>query len=123
MSETDPDPALRVPRTPAPQGRRDTPALRKVSTLLSIWGLCERRTCLRAQACHGDPRTCLAHYAPLVPQAVRECVKNMIEAKSHGLDFEEFREEADLSAYAEWEAAIRDFAHRRRERRRQVLGA
>ena len=95
MSETDPGPALRVPRTPAPQGRRDTPALRKVSTLLSIWGLCERRTCLRAQACHGDPRTCL----------------------------EEFREEADLSAYAEWEAAIRDFAHRRRERRRQVLGA
>jgi hypothetical protein len=86
-----------------------------MSDQLLLWGLCERVACLRARRCRSDPRSCLSHYAALVPEAARDCVDDLIEAKSRGLTFDEFMAETaeDLSALADWAATAQSFAQRR----------
>jgi len=86
----------------------ETEALRRCSGLICLWGLCDKRACRRARAYRGEPRDCLGRYARLVPEAVRDCAKAIVEAKWQGLSFEEFYAEtdADFAAYCEWLGAM-----------------
>lgn len=96
----------------------ETRMLRGLSDMLCLHGLCERRACRRAQGCRGEPRLCLARYAPLVPDDARAGAKEMIEGRRLGLSFEDLmdgaREEVlSLSAWAMAVAASYRAARRR----------
>ena len=73
----------------------ETKVLRYISSLMYLFGLCQRRDCRRARDCHGDPRDCLTRYAPLVPEAAREGVKTMLDGQHDGLAFDDVREGAE----------------------------
>jgi hypothetical protein len=72
-----------------------TPVLRWLADLIGLPALCAQAKCRRAQWCRGEPRVCLARYAPLVPEDAREGAKAMIDGCSRGLSFDEAREEFD----------------------------
>jgi hypothetical protein len=91
------------------------PALRLMSNLLRLPHMCARATCHRAQWCRGDPRICLARYAPLVPQDAREGAKAMVDGQSRGLDFDAAREEfAEIDDLLAWHALVKSCAARGR---------
>jgi hypothetical protein len=77
-----------------------TPALRGMSNLLCLWGLCARPACRRARGCKRDPRDCLSRYAPLVPDDARDGVAAMFEGKQCGMSYDELRAEAPLEIAA-----------------------
>jgi hypothetical protein len=67
------------------------------------------RACRRACRCRGEPRDCLARYAPLVPEATRDGVQAMIEGRRLDLDFDALRAEAPdaIAAVIEWSEQMR----------------
>jgi hypothetical protein len=78
--------------------------LRWLADTMCLGGLCARTKCRRAMACRGEPRECLARYAPLVPEEARDGVKAMIEGLMRGVDFDTMRNESEdsLEALREW---------------------
>ncbi|MGE3159223.1 MAG: hypothetical protein AB7E84_20440 [Xanthobacteraceae bacterium] len=93
-----------IDQQPTPEIR----VLRAVSNMLCIHGLCGRRACRRARACHGEPRDCLHRYARLVPEDAREGAKAMAWAGRRGLCFDDLLDDArdDVLALADWANAI-----------------
>jgi hypothetical protein len=93
----------------------ETRALRGLSAMLRLHGLCGRTACRRARSCHGEPRDCLGRYAPLVPADAREGAKAMIEGQSRGLSFDELIDEArdEVMALAAWAEAVAASRRRR----------
>jgi hypothetical protein len=85
-----------------------TPVLHWMSNLMCLWGLCAKPACRRARKCRGEPRDCLARYAPLVPEEAREGIKAMIEGRRDNLSFDEVRDMADgeVDAAIEWMALV-----------------
>ncbi len=76
--------------------------------------LCSRAKCRRAQWCRGEPRDCLARYAPLVPEDAREGAKAMIDGRQRGLSFDEAREEfAEIDDLIAWQGLVNSCAARR----------
>jgi hypothetical protein len=67
--------------------------------------LCARAKCHRAGWCRGDPRRCLARYAPLVPEDAREGAKALLDGRMRRLSFDEVRDDNaavnDLLAWRE----------------------
>ena len=91
------------------------PVLRWIANLMSVPKLCARAKCRRAQWCRGEPRICLARYAPLVPEDAREGVKAMIEGRERGLSFDEAREAfVEIEDLFAWQALVDSSAARRR---------
>ncbi len=86
----------------------ETHVLRGLSDMLCLYGLCGRRACRRARTCHGEPRQCLARYAPLVPEDAREGAKEMIDGKRLGLSFDELMDGAreEVLALSAWAGAV-----------------
>lgn len=84
------------------------PALRWMADLMRLWGLCARPACRRAAACRGEPRDCLARYAPLVPEEARDGVRAMASGQWRGLSFEALCEESEdeLEAMSEWQQRV-----------------
>jgi hypothetical protein len=84
------------------------PALRWMANALSLWGLCAKPGCRRAQGCKGDPRQCLARYAPLAPEEARDGVAAMLEGLQSGLSFDDVRDEAcaEIAALDDWNARV-----------------
>lgn len=84
-------------------------ALRHTSRSLRLWIFCRRTPCYRAQACRGEPRDCLARYAPLVPDDVREWIEAGSQAGDAGCNpgatFDEHDEEM-LEAVMEWRERV-----------------
>ena len=70
-----------------------TRALRARAELLCLPHMCSRATCQRAQCCRGEPRMCMARYAPLVPEEVRDGVEAFFEGRRRKLDFDAAREQ------------------------------
>src|SRR3954468_18081199 len=79
-------------------------ALRWLAGHLCPGCLCARARCRRAMACRGEPRQCLARYAPLVPEEAREGAKAMVDGLMRGVDFDTMREECEgeIEALGEW---------------------
>ncbi len=95
-----------------------TPALRWMSNVLRLCHLCARPACRRAQACRGEPRECLARYAPLVPEEARDGAQAMMESKDIGLSFDELRDEApEVDDLIEWQELVQTSAARGKEMR------
>ena len=94
----------------APTARQIETALRQQSNWLRLDGLCARRACRRARTCRGQPRDCLARYAPLVPQEVHDGVMAMLEGRRLGLSFDQAREQwpDETDAILEWRQLIED---------------
>jgi len=92
--------------------RRDhpalTPALRWMSNMICLWGFCDKAACRRAQRCKGDPRDCLARYAPLVPEDARAGVKCMLEGLRYGQSYDEVCEDVpdEVVAVEDWIARV-----------------
>ena len=55
------------------------PALRWMSNMACLWGLCRNAACGRARQCRRDPRFCMRRCAPLVPEQVRSGVAFMLD--------------------------------------------
>jgi hypothetical protein len=55
-------------------------------------------------ACRGEPRECLARYAPLVPEEARDGAKVMIDSLMRGVAFDTMRDENEdeIEALLEW---------------------
>jgi hypothetical protein len=86
----------------------ETPALRYVSRVMHLYGLCRNAACRRARACRASPKDCLSRYAPLVPEEAREGVKAMIDGQNAGLTFDAMYEEAaeEIDALDAWRTAV-----------------
>jgi hypothetical protein len=80
------------------------PVLRWLADTMGLNGLCAQANCRRALACRGEPRECLARYAPLVPEEARDGVKAMIDSLMGGDDFDTMRDESEeaIAALEEW---------------------
>jgi len=95
-----------------------TPVLRWLSNLIRLSALCARPSCRRAHACRGEPRDCLARYAPLVPEGAEAMVDGMLRH----LPFDDLREEEpavdDLIA---WRALLDGCAARAKATRRAPM--
>ena len=78
--------------------------LRWLADTMCLGGLCARTKCRRAMACRGEPRECLARYAPLVPEQARDGVKAMIDGLMRGIDFDTMRDECEdeIEALGDW---------------------
>jgi hypothetical protein len=87
-------------------------ALRWLADTICLGGLCARAKCRRAMACRGEPRECLARYAPLVPEEAREGAKAMVDGLMRGVDFDTMREECkyEIEALGEWTELV-EHAH------------
>jgi hypothetical protein len=84
-----------------------TPVLRWMSNLMCLPALCARATCRRARWCRGEPRDCLARYAPLVPEDARQGAKAMVDGRVRGLSFDETREEfAEIGDLIAWQDLV-----------------
>ena len=94
--------------TLTPESAADTRALRRISEMLCLPGLCGQTGCRRTRTCHGEPRDCLSRYAPLVPEDAREGAKAMIAARRDGSSFENLLDDAreDVMALAAWADAV-----------------
>ena len=89
-----------------------------MSNVLRLCHLCARPACRRAQACRGEPRECLARYAPLVPEEARDGAQAMMESKDIGLSFDELRDEApEVDDLIEWQELVQTSAARGKEMR------
>ena len=88
--------------------RGETALARRISDMMQLSTLCRRAGCYRAKACRGEPRACLARYAPLVPDEARDWVKAMLDGMQDRLDFDEvLAAHADeFEAYADWLAML-----------------
>ena len=95
---------------PPPPAHETEAALRQQSNWLRLDGLCARRACRRARTCRGQPRECLARYAPLVPQEVHDGMMAMLEGRRLGLSFDQARERwpDETDAILEWTQLIED---------------
>jgi len=84
------------------------PALRWMSNMACLWGLCRNQACGRARQCKRDPRSCLSRYAPLVPDEVRAGVKLMFEGKQQRMSYDDLRAEApdEIAAVEAWIARV-----------------
>lgn len=92
-----------------------TPMLRWFSNLMGLSHLCTRAKCRRAHACCGEPRICLARYAPLVPEDAREGAKAMLDGRERGLSFDDARKEfAEIDDLLAWQQLVQTCAARRR---------
>jgi hypothetical protein len=92
-----------------------TPLLRWAANLMCLPALCARATCRRAGWCRGEPRICLARYAPLVPDNAREGAKAMLDARAKELSFGEAREEfVEIEDLVAWQALVDSCAARGR---------
>jgi hypothetical protein len=82
-----------------------TPVLRWLANLMRVPALCARAKCHRARSCRGEPRQCLARYAPRVPEDAREGAKALLDGRLCRLSFDEVRDENaavdDLLAWRE----------------------
>jgi len=98
------------------------PALRWMSNMMCLWGLCAKRSCRRAQHCHGDPRDCLARFAPLVPEDARDAVKAMIDGRIHRFDFDAVCEDVpdEIESLGEWRACVQRQAQMRQSMRQRL---
>ena len=80
---------------------------------MRLCALCSRPKYNRAQACRGEPRNCLARYAPLVPEDAREGVKAMIDGAMRRLSFDDVRDEApEVDDLLDWRALVAGSAAR-----------
>ena len=70
------------------------PALRWMSNMACLWGLCRNAACGRARTCKRDPRFCLRRYAPLLPDEVRDGIKLMLEGRRSGKSYDDLFDEA-----------------------------
>jgi hypothetical protein len=86
----------------------ETRLLRVLSAFLALPGLCRAAACRRARACHGEPRDCLARYAPLVPETARAGAKAVIAAQRDALAFDDLIDEAgeEVLALTAWRDAV-----------------
>jgi hypothetical protein len=52
----------------------------------------------------GEPRECLARYAPLIPEEARDGAKAMLDSLMRGVDFNTMRDECEdeIEALGEW---------------------
>src|SRR6185437_8399122 len=98
------------------------PALRWMSNMLCLWGLCRQRACRRVQACKRDPRECLAHHAPLTPEIAREGVQAMLEGIEADLSYDEVRDDApeEIRALENWIAQVHEAARKRAMKARRL---
>jgi hypothetical protein len=87
-------------------------ALRWLADTMCLGGLCARAKCRRAMACRGEPRECLARYAPLVPEEAREGAKAMVDGLMRGVDFDTMHDQCkdEIEALGEWTELV-EHAH------------
>ena len=83
---------------------------RRWGDTLSIWALCAKAPCRRAQACRGaDARVCFGRYCHMLPEGVRDWFLTLGEAQAAGVPFDEAREELERlglnDALADWRDA------------------
>jgi len=83
-------------------------ALRWLSDLLCLWGLCRNAACRRAQRCARQPDECLARYTPLVPDAAHDGVNAILDGLDRGLSYDELCDDApaEIAAYEDWIARV-----------------
>ena len=90
-----------------------TPTLRWMADLMRLPELCARPKCRCAHACRGEPRDCLARYAPLVPEAARDGVQTMLDGLAYRLSFDELRDQApEIDDLIEWTRLVEACAAR-----------
>jgi hypothetical protein len=91
-----------------------------MADMLCLWGLCRKSACRRGRTCCGEPRDCLARYAPLTPEDAREGVKLMLDGRCLNLSYDDLLEEApwEVAAVEEWWQLVRDSATIRKARSR-----
>ena len=84
------------------------PALRWMSNMACLWGLCRNAACGRARQCRRDPRFCMRRCAPLVPEQVRSGVAFMLDGKQQGFSYEDLRAQAPfaIAAVEDWIARV-----------------
>ena len=84
------------------------PALRWMSDMACLWGLCRNQACARARQCKRDPRSCLSRCGPLVPELVRDGIALMLDGKANSVGYDELRAEApeEIAAVEDWIARV-----------------
>ena len=93
-----------------------TPALRWMADLMRLPELCAGAKCRRAHFCRGEPRECLARYAPLVPEEARDGVAAMLDGIRAGVDFDTLRDDApEIDDLIDWMKRVDGAAARARE--------
>lgn len=101
--------------TPSPHSATDarahaaeTRVLRYISKSMRLPALCRSAACHRRRTCKGDPRNCLARFAPLVPEDAREWMKISLDGQKEGRDFDDLRADYpdEFEAFAAWYEAV-----------------
>jgi hypothetical protein len=85
-----------------------TVLMRHISTTMQLWAFCRHSGCHRTRECRGEPRDCLARYAQLVPDEVRDWYKAMLAGQKDDRDFDEVRAENEdaFDAMIAWRQLI-----------------
>ena len=109
ISAPPPPPPAPRPRS-ATAIRRDPDNLAPVATLLCLWRLCGRAACHRSRKCRGAPGECHEACAPLVPEAARGWIVELMKRKALGYSPEEAVAAIpyeNQAIFAAWNAACR----------------
>jgi hypothetical protein len=103
LAASDPALAARMEKT-------QTDLQRRYSADMNLWIFCRTTRCYRARDCRGDASDCIARYAPLVPEEVRDGARLLLrdEDTSSVLgSVETLLDDAEATeALDEWEALV-----------------
>jgi hypothetical protein len=87
--------------------------MRWTSNMLSLWALCGKPACRRAQSCRRNPHICVDRYARLVPKDAGYALTVMADGLAEGLSFDAVSAQAPdaFLSFERWVALVESAAY------------